>query len=116
MYKLVILVEELDDWEAFEGEWPKFLHLVEEMPGLRREATSRVERFLYGDRSYIRMHELYFDNLKDAEMALASSQGQAAGRLLQQMTAGRMSLFFAEHKEDDLANIRRYKLGENKAG
>jgi hypothetical protein len=116
MYKLVILVEELDDWEAFEAEWPKFLHLVEDMPKLRREATSRVERFLYGDSSYIRMHELFFDTLKDAEMALVSSQGQAAGRLLQQMTAGRMSLFFAEHKEDDLANIHRYKRGENEAG
>ena len=31
------------------------------------------------------------------------------GRLLQQMTAGRLNLFLAEYKEDDLENIRKYK-------
>ena len=111
MHKLVILIDDLDDWGAFEAEWPRFLHNAEQMPGLRREATSRVERLLYGSSSYFKMHELFFDSLEQAEMALASSQGQAAGRLLHQMTGGRMVLFLAEHKEDDLANIRKYKRG-----
>ena len=108
MHKLVILIRDLDDWNAFEAEWPRFLHNAEGMPGLRREAISHVERLLYGDSVYGRMYELFFDSLQDAEQALASPQGQAAGRLLQQLTAGRMVLFFAEHKEDDLENIRRY--------
>jgi uncharacterized protein (TIGR02118 family) len=109
MHKLVILIRDLEDWNAFEAGWPGFLHSAEEMPGLRREAISRVERLLYGDSVYGRMYELFFDSLQDAEQALASPQGQAAGRLLQQLTGGRMVLFFAEHNEDDLENIRRYK-------
>lgn len=109
MHKLVILIEAVEDWQAFEQGWPQFLHFAEEMPGLQREATSRVEEFLYGAVPLVQVHELFFDSLQAAQEAMASSHGRAAGRLLQSMTGGRMTLFFAEHKEDDLANIRRYK-------
>ncbi len=109
MHKLVIWIEPLPDWERFEAEWPEFLHLAEALPGLRREATSRVEQFLYGNARCRWVHELFFDSLAEAESALASSQGQAAGRRLQQMTGGRMTLFLAEHKEDDLANIKKFQ-------
>jgi uncharacterized protein (TIGR02118 family) len=112
MYKLVILIEALDSRETFDDEWPEFLHLIEEMPGLRRETASHVEQFLYGEHTYGQMHELFFDSLTDAQKALASSQGSAAGRLLQRMTGGRMTLFIADHKEDDLANIQHYKQNE----
>ena len=115
MYKLVILFEPIADWEAFESQWPQFLHLVEEMPGLRREATSRVAHFLYGQPEYARMHELYFDDLESAEAAMASDQGREAGRLLQSMSAGRLNLFLAEHKEDELENIRKYKRGDDES-
>ena len=113
MYKLVILIEPLDNWQAFEAQWPEFLHLVEAMPGLRRESTGRIERFLYGDRSYVQVHELFFDSLLDAERGLASSQGQKAGRLLQRMTAGRMALFLVDQKEDELENIRKYRRDDS---
>jgi len=113
MHKLVIWIEPLPDWERFEGEWPAFLRLAEALPGLRREATSRVEQFLYGSaygNARCRwVHELFFDTLAEAEAAMASAQGQAAGRRLQQMTGGRMTLFLAEHKEDQLANILKYR-------
>ena len=109
MHKLVILFESIDDWTALEEHWPQFLHLAEEMPGLRREATSRVTRFLYGQPVYGRMHELFFDSLEEAEEAMASTQGRETGKLLQEMSGGRMNLFLAEHKEDDLENIRKYK-------
>ena len=49
MHKLVILIEQQEDWQVFEADWPEFLHLVETLPGLQREATSRIDRFLYGD-------------------------------------------------------------------
>lgn len=110
MHKLVIWIEPLADWERFEAEWPEFLRLAEALPGLRREATSRVEQFLYGNARCRWVHELFFDSLAEAESAMASAQGQAAGRRLQQMTGGRMTLFLAEHKEDDLANIQKYRL------
>lgn len=108
MHKLVILIEPLEDWEAFEEAWPAFLHLVESMPALRREAISRVDGFLYGATPYVQMHELFFENLKAAQESMASEQGRAAGKLLQAMTGGRMALFFADHKEDDLENIQKH--------
>jgi uncharacterized protein (TIGR02118 family) len=109
MHKLVILIEPLDDWQAFEAAWPEFLHQAEAMPGLRREATSRVDEFLYGANLCAQIHELYFDSLEAAQMAMASPEGRAAGRLLQKMTGGHVTLFFADHKEDNLENIRKYR-------
>lgn len=110
MNKLVILIEPPDDWEVFDEAWPQFLHHAEGMPGLRREATSRVDTFLYGDRPYALMHELFFDSLDVAQQAMASLEGRQAGRVLQELSRGRLVLFFADHKEDDLENIRKKKV------
>jgi hypothetical protein len=112
MVKLVIMIEFIDDWEQFFSTWPEFLHLAEAMPGLQREASSRIEQILYGDLKAVWMHELFFDSSPAAQVAMASLPGQAAGRLLQQMTGGRLALFFADTNEDDLENIRRYQIGD----
>lgn len=109
MYKLVILIEPLDDWASFETQWPRFLHLVESLDGLRREATGRVQQFLFGRCPVAQTHELYFDSYAELEQALSSAPGQEAGRLIQQITGGRLSLFIAEHKEDDMVNILKYR-------
>ena len=109
MHKLVIIIEQVENWRDFENQWPEFLHRVEEMPGLRREATSHVEDFIFGSKPVVQVHELFFDSLEAAQQAMVSTPGRAAGRLLQQMTRGNLTLFFAEHKEDELENIRRYK-------
>ncbi len=109
MHKLVILIEPQAGDSALETAWPQFLHLVERLPGLRRESSSTVELFLYGSTPYTLMHELFFDSLEAAQAALATPEGQAAGRLLQELTRGRLALFFADHKEDDLDNIRKYQ-------
>ncbi len=116
MFKLVILIEALENRPLFEAQWPNFLHLAEAMPGLRRETTSRVERVLYGRDHYAQVHELFFDTLAEVEQAMSSPQGQAAGRLLQQMTNGRMTLFFAEHREDELSNILNYRQMDGEPG
>lgn len=116
MYKLVILVESLENWDSFEERWPEFLHLVESLPGLRREATSRVDIFLFGLRPYVHMHELFFDSRAEAEKALSSPDGQAAGALLQQMSGGKMTLFFADHREDELTNIQKHKRAGGETG
>ncbi len=112
MYKLGILVESGIDWSAFDEGWPQFLHLAESMPGLRREATCRVDTVLYGEYPVVFIHELYFDSLDDASQAMASPQGRAAGQLLQEITKGQMTLYFADHKEDDLENIRKFKSND----
>jgi uncharacterized protein (TIGR02118 family) len=109
MHKLVILIESIEDWQSFEAEWPKFLHLAESMPGLKKEAISQIDPLLYGNKSYMKMYELFFDTKENVERALSSSVGQEAGKLLQNMTQGKMMLFIAKHQEDDLTNIRKYK-------
>lgn len=110
MMKLVILIEPPDDLDAFEALWPEYLHRAEAMPGLRREAISRIDHHIFGAKRYFHMHELYFDSLADAEQALASQVGQLAGGLLQQISGGRMTLFFADHREDEASNLQRFKL------
>jgi len=107
MHKLVILIEGPDTPADFDALWPQFLHLAEQMPALRREATSRVSHTLFGNTRYSLMHELFFDSLQDARQALASPEGSAAGQLLQQITRGRIVLFFADHQEDSLENLRK---------
>lgn len=109
MHKLVILIHPSGVWQEKEDDWPEFLHLVESMPALRREATSRVDRFLYGETAVVHMHELFFETLEQAEQAMASLQGRQAGALLQRMSGGQMTLFIADHKEDDVANLLKYR-------
>jgi uncharacterized protein (TIGR02118 family) len=109
MHKLVILIEQLEDWTTFDDAWPQFLHAAEQMPGLRLEATSRVDVSLFGKLTYALMHELFFDSREAAQQAMASAEGRETGRLLQVMTRGRMSLFLADHKEDNLENIRKHR-------
>jgi uncharacterized protein (TIGR02118 family) len=112
MHKLVILIEPLEDASAFEKGWPDFLHHSERMPGLQREATSRVDAVIYGQIPVAFMHELFFDNLAAAQQAMISPHGRQAGKVLQDITRGKMTLFFADHKEDDMENIRRYQKPE----
>ncbi len=109
MHKLVILIEPPADWAAFDDAWPQFLHHAEQMPGLLREATSRVDSFLYGERVYALMHELFFETPDAAQQAMASQPGRQAGKVLQAISSGHMVLFFADHKEDDISNLQQYK-------
>lgn len=109
MHKIVILIEPSQEWLANENKWPDFLHLAESMPGLRREAISSITRFLGGQTPFVQMHELFFDSLAEAEQALSSPQGKAAGRVLREITGGRMTLFLADHKEDSLDHIHAYQ-------
>jgi hypothetical protein len=114
MYKLMILIETtaVPDFHSF---WPRFLHAAENIPGLRREATSRVNRVLYGDFECAMIHELYFDTLASLNSGLASNAGKEAGRLLQEMTGGSVKLLITDHAEDDMVNIRKYKNSEQNA-
>jgi uncharacterized protein (TIGR02118 family) len=108
MQKLVILVETLEDEARFDELWPQFLHFAERMPGLLRESTSRVDQVLYGKYRIFIIHELFFHSVEDIRKAMSTPEGRAAGEALQRMTAGRITLLLADHKEDDLENIRRH--------
>lgn len=105
MHKLVILIEQMDDPSSFDEAWQDFLHLAESMPGLLRETYSRVDEILYGQTRAGLMVELYFDSPESARAAMASPVGREAGRLMQKITGGRVSLFLADHKENTPGNI-----------
>ncbi|MBE0408928.1 MAG: EthD family reductase [Anaerolineales bacterium] len=109
MYKLVILIDHSKNEEALNDLWPKFLQQAEQMPGLLKETTSRIDKVLYGEYSCSMIHELYFDSVRTLQEAMSSPPGQAAGEILQKMTAGKMTLLLADHREDNLENIRKYK-------
>jgi len=112
MHKLIILIETPDDQKEFDESWPLFLRQAEKMPGLMREATIRVINSLYGNYDVSMIHELYFESYDDLKNAMSSPQGQASGQVLQKITDGRMTLLFADHREDDLENIKQYKIEE----
>lgn len=112
MYKIVILIEPQVDILAFEKVWPEFLRRAETMPGLIRETTSHVDRLLHGKYHISMLHELYFESLDAANAAIASDEGQEAGKVLQIITAGKVTLLFAEHQEDDLKNIQEHQNQE----
>jgi|SRR3990172_4022643 len=111
MYKLVILIEPQSDAARFDSRWPEFLAVVERMPGLRREVTSRVDRVLSGTFHVYLIHELFFDSLKAAADAMESVEGQIAGQILQEISTGKVTLLLADHLQDELSHIHRHKEG-----
>jgi uncharacterized protein (TIGR02118 family) len=113
MYKLIILVQPQSDLTRFEARWPEFLAAAERMPGLRREVTSHVDRVLHGDYPTQMVHELYFDTLKAAAEAMGTPEGEAAGKILQEISGGKVTLLLADHNEDELNNIRRFQPPES---
>lgn len=106
MYKLVILIEPPDEPETLDAEWPAFLKQCEQMPGLRRETTSRVDHLLHGRHHLGIIHELFFDSMDALKQAMNSEAGQETGRVLQRITGGKFSLLMADHLEDQIGNIR----------
>jgi uncharacterized protein (TIGR02118 family) len=111
MHKLIIMIEPLVDWVEFHERWPDFLRHAESMPGLIREATSQVEKSLFGERPLVLMHELYFDSLADLRRALDSPDGQAAGRILHAITHDHLALYITDCKEEDGETLRLYRSG-----
>lgn len=113
MYKLVILIPLPENSSEFESKWPEFLAEAERMPGLLRETTSRVDRVLHGQFAVHVIHELYFESLKLAAEAMGSLEGEKAGKILQDLTNGKVSLLLADHTQDELSNIRKHQQAQD---
>ncbi len=99
MYKLVIIIPQQADAPAFHRLWPQFLEVARAMPGLLRDSHTRPHVHLYGAARLEMAHEFFFEDLHALEAALLSETGQAAGSLLQKITAGNLTLLIAEHAE-----------------
>jgi len=109
MHKLMILIPTVEHLPEFGELWPEFLHQAERMPGLRKEATSSILQTVYGSLDYSMVHELFFDDYQSLLEGLTSPFGNRAAAVLHKLTRNRAVLLFAEHKEDDIENIRRYQ-------
>ena len=109
MYKLMILIPSAAAGPSLDDGWPDFLRHAEKMPGLLREATTQVVQPLYGPVSFVRVHELFFENRAALDSAMRSPAGLEAGRVLQQITRGQMTLLIAEHHEDSIENLMQYR-------
>jgi hypothetical protein len=108
MHKLVILISSTHN-PQFDANWADFLHVAERIPGLRREATSRVNHVLYGQLRCELIHELFFDSYAELEYGLNTPEGQQAGQVLQALSGGEMVLLLAEHNQDELDHIRQFQ-------
>ncbi len=109
MHKLMIFIPSTAAGPFLDDGWPEFLHHAEAMPGLLREATSQVEQHLVGDLRFSRVHELFFENRAALQSAMGSPAGMEAGRVLQQITRGQVTLLIAEHHEDSIENLMQYR-------
>ena len=116
MFKLMILIEpEIEQETFFEG-WPRFLAHAEQLPGLEKLVTAPVHTTLTGLFQPLMVHELHFNSREELELALASEHGIAAGKTLQEITGGNVSLLVAAHMEDSGDNLRRYHTGPETKG
>ena len=103
MHKLMLLFRQPTDVVEFETRWShSFVRAAERMPGLRRVALSRIIGGPFGEVDLHLVHEFYFDDAQAMRDAMASQEGQDAGKALMSFAAEEVTLCFAEHLEDDL--------------
>lgn len=101
MHKLMVLFKSSEDSVALETQWSnEFVARAEKMPGLRRVSVSRVVGGPGGAIDLHLAHEFYFDDLAALQAALASEQGQEAGKALMSFAGEYVSIYFAQHLEE----------------
>ena len=108
MYQLILLIPASVDINLFDEGWPSFLEAIEQMPGLLRESVSRVDQLLYGQEYFHRIYTFSFPDQKTLEKSLVSSPGEKAGKLIHDLTGGRVTLLTAEFQEDSLDHIQSF--------
>ena len=108
MYQLILLIPPSVDIKSFDEGWPSFLEAIEQMPGLLRESVSRVDQLLYGQEFFPRIYTFSFPDQKTLEKSLVSSPGEKAGKIIHDLTGGRVTLLTAEFQEDSLNHIQSF--------
>lgn len=101
MHKLMLLFRRPPDIAAFETSWSEeFVARAERMPGLRRVAVTRIQGAAEGTTDLHMVHEFFFDDREALRAAMASPEGQEAGRALMSFASGGVEILFAEHLEE----------------
>lgn len=90
------------DLTGFEARWSdEFVPLGERLPGLRRVSVGRVTGGPEGLSDLHLVHEFFFDDAAALRRALASPEGQAAGRALMSFAADVVTVCFVDHHEEN---------------
>ncbi len=113
MYQLILLIPTSVDIKSFDEGWPSVLEAIEQMPGLLGESVSRVDQLLYGQECLHRIYTFSFPDQKTLEKALISTPGEKAGKIVHDLTGGRVTLLTAEFQEDSLDHIQSFSFQKN---
>jgi hypothetical protein len=108
MYQLILLIPTSVDINAFDQVWPSFLEAAEQMPGLIRESVSRIDQVIFGQDYFQRIYTFSFPDKNSLEKALVSKNGEKAGRIIHDLTGGKVTLVTADYQEDSLQNIHSF--------
>ncbi len=106
MYQLILLIPTFVDLNEFDEAWPSFLEAAEQMPGLIRESVSRIDQVIFGQKYFQRIYTFSFPDKNTLEKALVSKTGEEAGRIIHDLTGGKVTLVTAYYQEDSLQNIQ----------
>jgi uncharacterized protein (TIGR02118 family) len=102
VHKLMLVFRKPDDIDRFEEIWSeRFVGLAEKMPGIKRVTVSRVSGSPGGQTDLHLVHEFFFEDAASLAKAMASPEGQAAGKALMSFAAEFVEVTFAEHLEED---------------
>ncbi|MEA2007650.1 MAG: hypothetical protein U9O54_00875 [Chloroflexota bacterium] len=112
MYKLIILIPPNVNETTLDESWPEFLHHAEQMPGLVRETATHARELIFGRKMVSRVYEFFFPDKETLYRGITSPHGERAGQLIHEMTQGRATILTAEHREDEIENIRLAKAAQ----
>jgi uncharacterized protein (TIGR02118 family) len=97
MIKLIALYRKPADAESFDRHYREtHTPLVRNYPGLRKLEITRITGAPLGDTKFHLMAEMYFDDRKAMESALASSEGKQVARDLMSFAADVVTVFYGE--------------------
>jgi hypothetical protein len=108
MYQLIFFIHSSVNLEDFDAGWPLVLESIEKMPGLIEESVSRLDKFLYGQKSITRIYSFLFQDRKILEDSLLSESGEKAGQMIHTLTNGGVTIMTGEYQEDTLDNIQSH--------
>jgi len=108
MYQLILLIPTGINLIAFDADWPSFLEAAEQMPGLIRESVSRIDQVIFGQEYFQRIYTFSFPDKDTLEKALVSKNGENAGKIIHDLTGGKVTLVTADYQEDSLQNIQSF--------
>jgi hypothetical protein len=108
MHQLILLIPTSINLDQFDQGWPRFLKAAEKMPGLIKESLTQINHHLYGDQSFHRIYCFSFPDQETLEKSLVSEPGEIAGKIIHDLTDGKIILLIGEYREDTIDNIKSY--------